>query len=185
MRPSNRKPSVWGIVFCAFLMFGCYGIAWAEQELLTNTGFELPITDELPPGWQKFSNTDVTFLSFGPESPTNPNMVFTINDESNSIGYGLRSMFFPAQPGQVYLASVRIKCADGGIGTLYLDFTDEKGARIQSKTITSRSIAWETVSVTLEAPAGTEMVSIILYSQTVHVGKVSFDDASLVLVSSN
>ncbi|MGI6544518.1 MAG: DUF4962 domain-containing protein [Limnochordia bacterium] len=184
MRPYHRTPSLWGILLCTLLVLGCYGITWAEQNLLTNPGFELPITGELPPGWQKFSNTNIAFLSFEPESATNPNIILTIKDESNTAGYGLRSMFFPAEPGQVYRASVKIR-SGGGTGTLYLDFTDDNGSRVSSKTITSRNTDWETVTVTHEAPPGTTSVSIILYSQSTHVGHISFDDAVLTQVSAD
>jgi hypothetical protein len=185
MRSSHRKPSLLGILLCAFVILGSYGIVFAEQELLTNPGFELPITEQLPPGWQKFSNTDVTALLFGPESATNPSIIFTINDLSSTIGYGLRSMYFPAEPGQVYTASVKAKAIAGGIPTLYIDYTNEKGTRVASKTVTTNSTEWTPISITLEAPAGTVNVSIILYSQTVHAAPVMFDDASLVLVSGN
>jgi hypothetical protein len=184
MRPYHRRPILWGVLLCVFLIMGCYGITWA-QELLSNPGFELSFTGELPPGWQKFSNTDLTAISVGPESETDSNKVLTINDRFNNVGYGLRSMTFPAQPGQVYQASVSMRSVNGGTGTLYIDFTNDKGARVSSKTVTSNSPEWKTVSVTHEAPPDTVWVSIILYSQSTHVGQISFDDASLKPVSAD
>jgi len=166
-------------------LYGAMPVEAAEIELLTNPGFEIQEPGSYAPGWQRFQGTLGTHLKF----ETHPHPVyegdwsFAIYDNSSSNGYGLRSSFFPASPGQKYTASVMAMTEQNGQAYLYLDYTDVDGKRIKDRSVYTECPDWEKLTVTMEAPEGTAFVSIILYTKVAPTGIARFDNASLTLIS--
>ena len=76
-----------------------------------------------------------------------------------------------------------VHCDPGSRVFLYIDFWDANRQRIATKTVlSSLSGVWEQLGWK-EAPEGTAMVSIILFSQVANVGVSRWDDATLYKLS--
>jgi len=157
--------------------------AATEIELLTNPGFEIQEPGSMAPGWQVFQGSFGNQLVFENHPVYEGNWSFAIHDTSPNDGYGIRSSFFPASPGQVYKASVMAMTEKNGLAYLHLDFTDADGNRVKDKAVFTPNSNWEKLTATMEAPEGTAFVSIILYSKVNITGIARFDNASLALIS--
>jgi len=172
------------LLLLGLMNFGVVGLA-ASKQLLSNPGFEVQKEGELPPGWQKFGLGELgQELCFEQGSAYDGEWEFIIRDESATVGYGLRSEVLPAEPGQVYRASVMGK-ADTGRGMLYLDFWGASRTRIAHRAAYISSSDWTRTEVSLEAPEGTHWVSVILYSSSTDVSVAHFDNASLELLGTD
>lgn len=176
--------SVWSVLLLTlgFLAI-CQGHGLAGEELLSNPGFEVQAEEGLPPGWQIFGGDVGQHLCFEQEQVYDGQWAFAVHDDDPSRGFGIRSDAFPAKEGQVYRASVMTMTAEGGRAYLYLDYWGADKKRISHKSVAIGSPSWTEMVASMEAPAGTVWVSVIIYSSSTDVGIARFDNASLKLVS--
>ena len=160
--------------------------ALAQQNLIVNPDFEEGIDEStgLPAGWTLFSGEAGVHLIVTPD-PEGENHIFTINDDSTTKGYGIRSVILPAEPGESYRATVMVRTENGGRGFLYLDFWNERRTRIQAQTASTNNPDWTQLTTALTAPEGTRWVSVILYSTTADSGIAHFDNVTLHKVDSS
>lgn len=174
-----------GFVWLVLGLMACQGVGLAASgQLLSNPGFELQKEGEMAPGWQLFGSTGTLGqeLRFEKDTAYEGQWALVIYDDSATLGYGLRSEVLPAKAGQVYRSAV-MGAAESGRGMLYLDYWNAGKKRIGHKTAYIDSPEWKEVEASLEAPVGTEWVSVILYSPTTDVSVVRFDNVSLQLLS--
>lgn len=156
----------------------------AAVNLIRNAGFEEPVSDNVIPGWVLFTGDIGTTITVDEGTAYSGTKALVFHDTSNAIGAGLRSEPIPAKPGEWYGASVWVHCDPGSRVFLYIDFWDANRQRIATKTVlSSLSGVWEQLGVEGEAPEGTAMVSIILFSQVANVGVSRWDDATLYKLS--
>lgn len=154
----------------------------ARANLLTNPGFEQSNGTVPPPGWVFFSGGDRIFVESTGAYAGDKGLAF--RDDADDVSVGLRSAPLPAQVGEVYEARVYVYNEPGSRTSLYLDFRDERNRRIEAKWVASSyHSVWEELAVSLQAPEGTDNVSIILYSTPSNVGVSRWDEASLVLLA--
>lgn len=134
-------------------------------NLLTNPGFESADSEgSPPPGWVTFAGQMGEHMWVEPGGSLREGQVLVINS-GGVRNAGLRSEPIPAAPGEVYQASAQVYAQPGNRPALYLDFWDANKRRITSQSVSaSQANEWQTLSVSHEAPEGTEWVSIILYS---------------------
>lgn len=104
--------------------------------------------------------------------------VFMI-DDPDSQSYGLRSEEIPVEVGVTYSASV-IARAEGGRAAIVIDFLDKERKRVAHLQRSTASNDWDRLTATLVAPEGAHSVRIILYSDSVSIGKTYYRDVELV-----
>jgi len=163
-------------------LYGAMQAEAAEKELLTNPGFEIQEPGSMAPGWQGFQGSFGKQLVFENHPVYEGDWSFAIYDTSSKDGFGLRSMWFPASPGQEYVASVMAMAEQNCLAYLYLDFADANGNRIKDRVVYTDSSDWQELTVTMLAPEGTAWVSIILYTKVDITGIARYDNASLILI---
>ncbi|MCY1136577.1 trypsin-like serine protease [Actinoplanes sp. Pm04-4] len=103
-----------------------------------------------------------------------------IVDSSTSAADGVESTRMPAAPGIRYTA-VAFANASSGQPDLYVRFLDASGAQISAALTTYSAAAgqWQRMSTTGFAPAGTEQVSVLLYSAQAKTTTAYFDQVEL------
>lgn len=153
----------------------------ASANVLINPGFEAPTSHgQLPPGWVTFAGQMGEHMWIESGGAPGGGHVLVVNT-GGTRNAGLRSEPVPAAPGEVYKASAQVYARPGNRPALYLDFWNANKQRIGSKSVSaSTTNLWQTLNVSLEAPPGTEWVSIILYSNAgAAPERVAWDNASL------
>lgn len=157
----------------------------AATNLIENASFEtLGAEGEVPHGWIHFAGEFGDHLWVEESDAADGKHVLVIHTRGERNA-GLRSEPASASPGQVFKATVKVLTTADNRPALFLDYWDANKQRIIHQSLNpSGSGQWETLEATLEAPAGTEWVSIILYSNAGQsAGRVVWDDATLVEVS--
>ncbi|MGI6543679.1 MAG: hypothetical protein ACOX44_11570 [Limnochordia bacterium] len=161
------------------------GDAATGVNLLSNPSFEI-IGDpkQPPPGWMLYrgKTPDQMWVEKGLAVSGEYALVI---DTGGTAHAGMRSIPVPAQPGDVYVATATVFPSPGSRPVLYLEYWDSNDKQTGFTKVTARGKGddWETLTLTLEAPAGTTQVSLYFYSNaTQSPGKVVWDDASLVCV---
>ncbi|MGI6609409.1 MAG: hypothetical protein ACOX4G_02715 [Limnochordia bacterium] len=167
--------SVWSVLLLTlgFLAI-CQGHGLAGEELLSNPGFEVQAEEGLPPGWQIFGGDVGQHLCSEQEQVYDGQWAFAVHDDDPSRGFGIRSDAFPAKEGQVYRASVMTMTAEGGRAYLYLDYWGADKKRISHKSVAIGSPSWTEMVASMEAPAGTVWVSVIIVFLKHRCGDCSF-----------
>jgi hypothetical protein len=169
--------------FClgVFLFFiGLMAGSASGQNLLLNPGFEEPIDEvtKLPVGWPSLLGATTQWgtnvlLSDDAYEGKHSILITTQKQE----GHGLRSRRIPVTPGNVYKGSAMIK----GPGYIYLEFWDDKGVRIHTKAVLSKSqTTWQRYEVVETAPPGAVEMTFLLYMGISRTGSIYYDDARVV-----
>lgn len=175
-----RQPlHIVGMLALSLLLFS--SATFAAENVLQNSSFEFSGSlDELPPGWMVFAGEmgKQMWVEKGHAADGEHALIIDTGGIRNT---GLRSNPIPAVPGDVYDAAVMVYATPGNRPALYLDYWNANKQRIAVKSATATQIErWETLKTSLEAPPGTEWVSIILYANAVsNPGRVILDKASL------
>lgn len=137
----------------------------AQGNLLENPSFEVQGPAHLPPpGWTPFSGAmgEQMWVEHGHAVDGEYALVI---DTGGKLNTGLRSLPIPAEPGELYTATVKVYFPTGNRPQLYIDFLDGDQRRVRALAINaSRPNTWEELTLTAEAPPGTKYVTIILYA---------------------
>ncbi|TLS52038.1 hypothetical protein FE782_11715 [Paenibacillus antri] len=153
---------------------------WVDLELV-NPSFEEPHGAEGNiPGWKQ------TYGKSG----------FTVTEDRSFIGekslyvedldsrnYGMQSVYLPAQAGKSYSVTTNTYVLEG-TSMIYLQFHkgDANRTRIGHKSMGESVVnEWRPLTASLTAPAGTEYVSVLLYSGVSTTAKAFFDNVVLSL----
>lgn len=147
--------------------------AGSNTNLIKNPGFETYVNDI--PGWY-IGSAAATRITEGVSAAdgTHVLMVDTYNAQVISTAIA-------AQPGKTYTASIKAYGADGAKPQLYIRFVNEDGTKTQ-KSVSTTKTAWDTLSVTLEAPADAKSVQLVLVCKGESAATAwYFDNASLVV----
>lgn len=173
------------------LVLTAVSLATAQQELLTNGGFEQLNDKGLPVGWTQYGGgvpesqwsvdsrahggkNAVRFVDTGP------------NERDNRYAIGLQQDV-TVEPGRMYLASVWLKSLarnhDQAL-VLQLTFlgTDRNYARYMPAQVGGD---WERFTVGGVAPEGATKVRLYLYTMHFWTSETLLDDASLIAVPGN
>ncbi|WP_250036465.1 carbohydrate binding domain-containing protein [Paractinoplanes maris] len=137
-----------------------------------NPGFESGLS-----GWSQFSAGGNTTSTERVHAGTT---AVKIVDTSTTANDGVESTRMPAAPGIRYTASAWVNVVSG-TPDLYIRFLDAGATQIAAATTSFSGAAgqWKRLQVTGTAPAGTEQVSILLYSAQAQTGTSYFDETEL------
>lgn len=159
------RRNVLRLVVLLLSMASLGSLGHAQNNLLENPSFEVQGPAHLPPpGWTPFSGTmgEHMWVEHGHAVDGEYALVIDTRGQSNT---GLRSLPIPAEPGEVFKATVKVLTPAGNRPQLYIDFLDGSQRRVRAIAVNaSRAGEWEELTLTAEAPEGTEYVSIILYA---------------------
>lgn len=160
------------------------GLASDAANLLENHDFELGVDlDGVPVGWTVFAQSETTGFDLTGAYVTGGSYALRLWDHDTTRGAGLRSGRVPGAAGNVYVAETDV-LVESGRSTLYLDFLDAEGRRIEARTATAAAnTSWQRLEITAEAPANTQYVTIILYSNVGNTGIAYFDNTFLAEVT--
>nr|WP_221379216.1 trypsin-like serine protease [Actinoplanes polyasparticus] len=137
-----------------------------------NTGFESGLS-----GWSQFGaggNTASTERAYAGTTSVK------IVDSSTTAADGVESTRMPAAPGIRYTATAHAGVTNGS-PDLYIRFLDASGTQLAAVYTPYSGTAgqWQRLQVTGTAPAGTEQVSVLLYSAQAKTGTSYFDEVAL------
>ena len=147
--------------------------AGSNTNLIQNPSFETYVNDL--PGWYAGSAAATRITDGVPAADgTQVLMVDAYNAQVISSAIAV-------QPGKTYTASIKAYGTDGAKPQLYIRFVNEEGAKTQ-KSVSTTKTAWDTLSVTLEAPADAKNVQLVLVCKGESAATAwYFDNASLVV----
>lgn len=149
----------------------------AAAELLPNGDFE-EIASGKPAQWVQGASGTVTSNS---NSAYVHNGAYSVKleDQSGITSTDLESVHIPVTPGMTYRASA-YAYDTAGTSQFYLQFFNGSGERIGVQYASNPSQnQWNKLEVVLEAPAGTEYATVLLYLHMANIGTSYFDSASL------
>lgn len=154
-----------------------------RRDVLLAEGFEEGDLGELPAGWRVFGRADVggVMAATDRESRAGRQALFFHNDD-NRNSLGLRSPQQPAEPGELYDAEVWWRGAEGNNASIYLEFWNEAGRRLEEGV---RIVPcpgqgeWARRSATGRAPEGAVGVTVLLYSNVAGVAEGYFDEVTV------
>ncbi|GAA0492973.1 hypothetical protein Ade02nite_69800 [Paractinoplanes deccanensis] len=137
-----------------------------------NTGFESGLT-----GWSQYGTGGNTVSTERAYAGTRS---VKIVDNTTTSGNGVESSRMVAAPGIRYTATAWVNAVNGS-PDLYLRFLDADGEQIAAPAATYAGTAnqWSRLQLTAFAPAGTEQVSVLLYSSYADLGTAYADAVEL------
>lgn len=161
-------------------VLGTVGCAQDVQSLVPNHDFSQGVdADGVPLHWTSFARSENAGFEISDERVTVGDYSLYVFDNATDKGAGLRSARVEATPGSEYFAEVDVFVVSGQL-TLYVDFLDAGGRRIEAKTASVPSSgSWQKISVQAQAPPNTAYVTLILYSYVPNIGAGYFDNAVL------
>lgn len=179
----QTKRMTWLWMLVVMLMLAPVTVA-SNSNLIQNASFEAGLdTAGIPIEWRVFSGTPGTQIQVSTERATQGTQSLKLIDTSNAYSVGLMSNRIQAKAAALYRVEVDV-LVESGSAMIYLDFLDRNYTRIEAKTATlGADNAWKGMKVESAAPAGTEYVQIILYSNIPAISTVYFDNVRLYDVS--
>ena len=166
----KRKHSAWLLGLLMLGLFLCIPATGSAASLnLSNGGFENGFTN-----WTKMYNGLSERNSFHSEGSYSLKL---LDGNVSQVGYASEKL--EARPGVVYTAKAK-SYVKSGSGLLIIRFYDEAGNQIDqnqySNGTAGSGTVWTQMNVSMLAPAGTESVNVILYTNS---GTVYFDEVSV------
>ncbi|WP_157213474.1 heparinase II/III domain-containing protein [Paenibacillus senegalensis] len=145
------------------------------QEFLVNGGFEEFSSGSFS-GWNVLNSGTI----FEQVSSTVYEGEYSVKiTDTDSLGKGLRSQFYPVNPNQAYQASV-YSYNESGRSQLYLEFWDSSHTRIQTTIQTNSSLGlWQQIEIKAMAPETAAYATVLVYLDGPNTGISYFDNASL------
>lgn len=149
-------------------------VSLSAVSLIANGGFESGLQHWNPAYGSAQRMTVVADPKFSGASS------LKIDDNSAQSSFGMESDKFPVVPGKSYTVETRVR-VDSGSAAVYLRFYNAAGIQLDqvSKGQGVTQGLWQTVTATMVAPPGAVKATVILYSSSVSVGVMYFDDVSL------
>lgn len=152
-----------------------------HAEVLLASDFE-GTASEMPPHWPNLFGGAIwgTEVLLTDEDAYDGKQSIKIIDTRADRGIGLRTKLLPIKDIGPYRATVYMRNDETGWGTVYLEFWNERGVRIDHHIVsgTTRD-TWERVIVEAPAPQGATHVTVLLYSSGPSVGSTYFDNVTL------
>jgi hypothetical protein len=134
-------------------------------------------------GWTTLLGDLPTVVTWGndpKEMPKKGGRFLRITDTSDKEPVAIESTRVPAQPNEIYAASIWVRTQDKGDPALYLNFYDADGKRLTFKTGQAPTGGpypdWVNLTARVRAPKRAALVSIALYSYPKDKGNYDFDD---------
>lgn len=156
-----------------------------DGNLLVNASFEVADRDRHPAGWSfapepSAQSASIYGYAGGPANIHSGHGSLQIIDPSPGT-ITLRSAPVTGFEGVGYTAKAWVKNGSGTTARYYLEFWNAANARIGVvDTQPSSTTAWQQVSLTSVAPAGTVHVNVAIYGGVNSSGTSYYDDVSLV-----
>lgn len=158
------------------------GVEATTANLMVNPGFEEGVdSDGLPVGWPTvFAGKWGENFELSPVSLAG-DWSLKVVDPDQKTGVGLRSTKVAIEGGKQYMASVKVYNAESATGSLYLEFWNEAGNRVLApfEWRPGDKDVWTEIVVVAEAPSNAKYATLLLYSSSIAVGTVYFDEVSL------
>lgn len=152
-----------------------------HAEVLLTADFEGNPT-ELPPLWTNLFGGAVwgTEVLITEEHAFSGSRSIKIVDTRSDRGIGLRTQLLAIDDAGPYRATVHMRNDETGWGTVYLEFWNERGIRIDHHIVSANTRGvWERVTVEAAAPEEATHVTVLLYSSGPSVGSTYFDTVTL------
>lgn len=167
------------LLLSAFLVWGS-AVAMALENLIPNHDFSQGADAEgVPLHWTRFARSDEAGFYLSDAQASIGGQSLYIFDRSSARGSGIRSARVPATAGERFLAEVDALAVRGNL-TLYMDFLDARGTRVQAVfNSVPQNPDWQSLVVQGQAPEGTAYVTLILYSSVSNEGEGYFDNVRL------
>jgi hypothetical protein len=158
----------------------------AAENLVANPSFEEGEAEGWPVGYAGFQ----ALKSYGDGAMLVKDFARTgswslkFYNPSEDVALGLVSLPVSAEAGKTYKASAYVLTEPGsGKASLYIEFLNEKKARVSATWVQSQSTdTWELLEITEKAPEGTAYVGLIIYRPKTQKGVHYYDDLSIVVV---
>jgi hypothetical protein len=151
-----------------------------KLEVMFTAGFEDDQAGKLPEGWTPFSGPEGIEVSA--ERGHEGTQSLLVVDESDIRGVGLRSPQTPVKPGESYSASAWVFAAQGNSVSLYLEFWNADGERIQDGVHSFGSSGagkWRKVIGSAIAPEDAVAATVLPYSHSANITRAWFDEVTL------
>jgi len=170
-----------GTIGGLLVLLGC-AHAQVEREVLVTQDFEDAEPGGLPEEWTPdFGGPD--YLEVSAEYAHQGEQSLFLRDPTEETGVGLRSPKTPAEPDEVYFVEGWWLGETGNSASLYLEFWDEAGERIQDGGVTSFGCSgtgrWTKYTGSAISPEGTVAATVLMYSWSGAVSQGHFDDVVL------
>ena len=198
---SNRGYRLALVVLCLAALLSACRSAFSGN-LLANGNLD---SDDfgLIPNWAETQNIDLSRWYLVQDVPPgagaeNVRWIERVDLSADGRGFGLKStdyqncdyfcsveavQIIPAGAGKTYTLSADLRSEQGAAGSLYLDFLSGSRMRIEVFRKGLESETWGSVTVTGQAPEGTQYVRIFLYSGNATQGVIYWDNVSLTLTN--
>lgn len=158
-------------------------LATPAAEPLLQTSFEDGSAGGLPPGWTVYACDPPSRLELVSEAAHTGRLALLLVDSSRERACGLRSPKVPVTAGADYAATWWFRAAPGGTGSLYLEFWDRDGKRLDKEGVFSfagqATGRWEQMRSNATAPAAAAYATVLTYSWSGGVTEARYDDVTL------
>ncbi|HEY8457573.1 MAG TPA: carbohydrate binding domain-containing protein [Actinopolymorphaceae bacterium] len=153
---------------------------------VANAGFEEPATGGVIPGWSRLYAEQADGFSIVTDPVHTGARALLMEDPSNTGQIGMISDPVPVTPGRSYEFGAWAQ-VNAGIPSIIVYFYDSAGSRVDTASLRIRDGApgeWLWYSFTASVPANASTARLILYSSTLDVTSVVWDDVAIKQVSS-
>lgn len=158
-------------------------LAASAAEPLLQTSFEDGSAGGLPPGWSVYACDPPNRLELVSDQVHSGKLALRLVDASRETACGLRSPRVPVTAGTDYSVTWWFRAAPGSAGSLYLEFWDRDGKRIQEDGVFSfsgtDSGTWERMTSCATAPATAVHATLLAYSWSSGLSEARYDDLTL------
>lgn len=171
----------WTLIACALLL--ALTCCYAEGgKVLLGTSFEEDKPGGVPDGWTKNAKEPNRLELVTTEAHTGKQSLHLL-DQSTTLDCNLRSPQYPATPGQYYQVVWWFKAAPKNVGSLYVEFWNKDGKRIEGDGVRSIGCqatgAWERHAAVVIAPDGAVGVTLLPSCWSQGTTDAYYDDLKL------
>ncbi|MBE7019993.1 MAG: hypothetical protein E7411_00980 [Ruminococcaceae bacterium] len=104
-----------------------------------------------------------------------------VSDDTEETAYGYRSPKIPATEGATYIVTADLYHVEGTGAKPFLTFYSADGGKLIGKSVTTKKIGeWDSVTLEMEAPAGTDSMIISLMGASATKGESYIDNLKVV-----
>jgi hypothetical protein len=171
---------------CSILLAGVFlGVLSAlAAEPLFQTSFEDGTAGGLPAGWTVYACESPNRLELLGTAAHSGKLGLHLVDASRTLACGLRSPRIPVKPDTDYAATWWFRAPAGSSGSLYIEFWDQEGKRIQEGGVFSfggkASDRWEQMLSSATSPANAVQATLLASCWTGGEADAWYDDLAFV-----